>query len=102
MYSKHVRVVYTHYSGHCIYVYVAELFVPHNTVCIRGIHIMYNRFLLSLLVYFTAPTCFNQTGCEVDAVGNHSISFIECCFELSAVSYASPGQCLLCPKTGKL
>ena len=55
-----------------------------------------------LVMYFTAPTCFNQTGCEEDAVGNQSISFIECCFELFAVSYALPGQCLLCPKPGKL
>ena len=47
-----------------------------------------------------APVCFNTTYCEEESVSDYLISFDQCCFELSAVSFASAGQCLLCPKTG--
>ena len=51
---------------------------------------------------YVAPVCFNLTGCEGEALGDNSISFDQCCFEFSGISYASSGQCLLCPTTGKL
>ena len=49
---------------------------------------------------FVAPVCFNTTYCEGESVGDHLLSFEQCCFELSGVSFASSGQCLLCPTTG--
>ena len=92
-------------TEHLVHVYMYKLFVPYECMHLYIIHnLCKQQILLScycFIVYFTAPTCFNQTGCE-DAVGNHSLSFLECCFELFAVSYASPGQCLLCPKPGKI
>ena len=51
-------------------------------------------------MYFVAPVCFNTTDCEGESVTDDLISFEQCCSELSAVSFASSGQCLLCPKTG--
>ena len=35
--------------------------------------------------------------CEGVPVSDDSISFAQCCFGLSAVSFASPAQCSLCP-----
>ena len=35
--------------------------------------------------------------CEGVPVSDDSISFAQCCFGLSAVSFALPGQCSLCP-----
>ena len=52
-------------------------------------------------MYFTAPVCFNTTYCGGESVSD-GLSFDQCCFELSAVSFVSSGQCLLCPKTGNL
>ena len=49
---------------------------------------------------FTAPVCFNTTSCDGQSAGDMFVSFDQCCFELSGVSYASSGQCLLCPTTG--
>ena len=46
---------------------------------------------------FIAPVCFNTTYCEEESVSDELLSFEQCCFELSAVSFASSGQCLLCP-----
>ena len=47
---------------------------------------------------FTAPVCFNTTYCGGESVSDDLLSFNQCCFELSGVSFASSGQCLLCPK----
>ena len=44
-----------------------------------------------------APVCFNTMDCEGVPVSDDSISFAQCCFGLSAVSFALPGQCSLCP-----
>ena len=54
------------------------------------------------IMYFTAPVCFNTTYCGGELVNDTLISFDQCCFELSGVSFVSSGQCLLCPKTGNL
>jgi len=35
--------------------------------------------------------------CEGVPVSDDSISFAQCCFGLSAVSFALPGRCSLCP-----
>ena len=51
-------------------------------------------------MYFVAPVCFNTVCCEGESVSNGLLSFEQCCFELSGVSFASSGQCLLCPITG--
>ena len=51
-------------------------------------------------MYFVAPVCFNTTYCGGESVSDDLISFEQCCFELSGVSFASSGQCSLCPKTG--
>ena len=52
-------------------------------------------------MYFIAPVCYNTTYCGGESVSDdNSLSFGQCCYELSGVSYASPGQCLLCPKSG--
>ena len=51
-------------------------------------------------MYFVAPVCFNTTYCDGESVREDFLSFEQCCFELSAVSFVSSGQCLLCPKTG--
>ena len=53
-------------------------------------------------VFFIAPVCFNTTYCGGQSISNNSVSFQQCCFELFAKSFASPGQCLLCPKSGNL
>ena len=55
---------------------------------------------LLIAMYFAAPVCFNTTYCEGESVGDDLLSFDQCCFDLFGVSFASPGQCLLCPKTG--
>ena len=51
-------------------------------------------------MYFVAPVCFNTTYCDGESVSEDFLSFEQCCFELSGVSFASSGQCSLCPKTG--
>ena len=53
-------------------------------------------------VYFVAPVCFNTTYCGGQSVSDDLLSYEQCCFELSGVSFASPGQCVLCPKSGNL
>ena len=52
------------------------------------------------VLHFVAPVCFNTTQCDGASIGNNSLSYGQCCFELYGVSFASPGQCLLCPKSG--
>ena len=52
------------------------------------------------VLIFVAPVCFNTTYCEGESVNDDLLSYEQCCFELSGVSFASSGQCLLCPKTG--
>ena len=49
---------------------------------------------------FIAPVCFNTTYCEGESISDDFLSFEQCCFESSGVSFASPGQCLFCPITG--
>ena len=63
---------------------------------------MYEATVVNILCYnvFVAPVCFNTTYCEGESVSDDLLSFDQCCFELSGVSFASPGQCLICPKTG--
>ena len=52
----------------------------------------YNNYLCLI-----APVCFNTMDCEGVPVSDDSISFAQCCFGLSAVSFALPGRCSLCP-----
>ena len=47
---------------------------------------------------FIAQSCFNTTYCGGESIGNNSVTFDHCCFELLGTSFASPGQCLLYPK----
>ena len=54
------------------------------------------------ILHLLAPVCFNTTHCGGESLGSNSLSFDQCCFELLGVSFASPEQCLLCPKTGNL
>ena len=54
---------------------------------------------MCVVIYFVAPVCFNTTYCEGESFSDYLLSFEECCSELSGVSFASSGQCLLC-KTG--
>ena len=49
---------------------------------------------------YVAPVCFNTTYCGGESVGSNLLSYEQCCFELSGVSFATPGQCVLCPKSG--
>ena len=49
-----------------------------------------------VVMYSVAPVCFNTTNCEGESFSDYLLSFDQCCFELSAVSFASAGQCLLC------
>ena len=51
-------------------------------------------------MYSVAPVCFNSTYCGGESVSDDLLSYEQCCFKLAAVSFAAPGQCLLCPKTG--
>ena len=51
-------------------------------------------------ILYAAPVCFDTTYCDGESVSDDLLSFEQCCFELSAVSFASSGQCLLCPKMG--
>ena len=67
-------------------------------MCIRNYICMYKINLFCM--YFAAPVCFNTTHCGGTSIGNNSLSYGQCCFELSGVSFAAPGQCLLCPKSG--
>ena len=53
------------------------------------------------VMYFVAPVCFNTTNCGGESVGDDLLSYGQCCYELYGVTFASPGQCLLCPNTGK-
>ena len=57
-------------------------------------------FAVMYVRIFIAPVCFNTTYCEGESVNDDLLSYEQCCFELSGVSFASSGQCLLCPKTG--
>ena len=52
-------------------------------------------------MYFAAPVCFNTTHCEGKSFSDYLLSFEECCFELSGVSFTSAGRCLLC-QTGNV
>ena len=52
------------------------------------------------MMYFAAPVCFNTTYCGGKSIRDDLLSFGQCCFELFGVSFASPEQCLLCPKSG--
>jgi len=61
---------------------------------------MYVSQLLCVIMHFVAPVCFNTTYCGGESVSDYFIYFEQCCYELSGVSFASPGQCSLCPKTG--
>ena len=50
---------------------------------------------------YAAPVCFKTNNCEGESVNSdNSLSLKQCCFELSGVSFASPQQCMVCPKTG--
>lgn len=51
---------------------------------------------------FVAPTCFSTTYCGGVSFDNNSVSYDQCCLDLLGNSFASPGQCLLCPKTGNV
>ena len=57
---------------------------------------------MHVVMNFAAPVCFNATSCEEESVSDDLLSFEQCCFESSGVSFASPGQCLTCPQTGNL
>ena len=59
------------------------------------------KYLLTV-IHCVAPVCFNTTYCGGESVSYDLISFEYCCFELSGASFASPGQCLQCPETGKI
>ena len=50
-----------------------------------------------IVMYFIAPVCFNTTYCGGESVSDNLLSFHQCCFEFYGVSFASSGQCLLCP-----
>ena len=52
------------------------------------------------MICFIAPVCFNTTYCGGESVSDDLLSYEQCCFELSGVSFVSPGQCVLCPKSG--
>ena len=74
-----------------------------NTIHIRNLRTYKNLLQFSvicILMYFVAPVCFNTTYCDGESLSDDLLSFEQCCFELSAVSFAAPGQCLLCPITG--
>ena len=51
-------------------------------------------------MYFIAPVCFNTTYCGGESVSDDLLSYEQCCFGLSGVSFAITGQCVLCPKSG--
>ena len=51
-------------------------------------------------MYFVAPVCFNTSYCDGESLSDYLLSFEQCCSGLSGVSFASSGQCLLCPVTG--
>ena len=55
---------------------------------------------LVIEMYSVAPVCFSTAYCEGESVTDDLITFGECCLELSGISFASFGQCLLCPKSG--
>ena len=65
-------------------------------------HSVAHRTVFITLCVYSAPVCFNTTFCEGEPIGDNLLSFDQCCFELSAVSFASSGQCMVCPVTGKL
>ena len=58
--------------------------------------------IIIIVIHFVAPVCFNTTYCGGESVSDNLLSFEQCCFELSGASFASSGQCLLCPETGNL
>ena len=56
----------------------------------------------ALWLIFVAPVCFNTTYCEGESISDDLISFEQCCYESSGISYASPGYCFMCPRAGIL
>ena len=56
------------------------------------------------MLYFqiVAPVCFNTTYCGGESVSDDLLSYERCCLDLSGVSFASFGQCVLCPQSGNL
>ena len=51
-------------------------------------------------MYFVAPVCYNTTHCGGESVSDDLLSYEQCCFGSAGVSFASPGQCVQCPKSG--
>ena len=56
--------------------------------------------VLYVMMCSVAPVCYNTTYCGGESVSGDLLSYEQCCFESSGVSFASPGQCVLCPKSG--
>ena len=75
-----------------------------NSGCHKLLNLLYiHRYVNILCVVFCtyiAPVCFNTTYCEGESVSDDLMSFDQCCFELPGISFASSGQCLLCPQRG--
>ena len=44
-----------------------------------------------------APVCFNTNYCGGESVSDNILSFHQCCFILSGISFVSSTRCLLCP-----
>ena len=70
----------------------------------KFLHILANVtvYCYYFVIHFVAPVCFNTTYCGGESVIDNLLSFEQCCFELSGASFASSGQCRLCPETGIL
>ena len=68
--------------------FISQYIVGHTIICTDYI----------VRMYFIAPVCFNTTYCGGKSISNKSLSFLQCCSEFSGLSFASSGQCLLCPK----
>ena len=51
-----------------------------------------------VVMYSVAPICFSTSYCGGESVSDDPLSFYQCCFELSGVSFISSGQCLICPE----
>ena len=69
----------------------------HTDTVVTETGTVWNNYVCT---YFVAPVCFNTTYCGGESVSDDLLSYEQCCFELSGVSFASPGQCVLCPKSG--
>ena len=54
-------------------------------------------YVMYVHMCFVAPVCFDTTYCGGESFTDDELSFEQCCFELSGVSFASPEHCLLCP-----